>query len=1377
MLTAGSAAAENSSSELGSALGLSKRCADASLFSPRHSSSELGSALGLSKRFSEISTKDGLSQAFVHSLKKDSGGYVWIGTSCGLNRYDGYSFATYRYSESDSLSLSGNLVNCMAEDASGRLWVGTGNGLCRYDAASDSFVRYIHSPELDGSISGSYVKSIFVDSRNRLWVGVDGALNLYNEEKDCFTPIDCSSLLSKTRINDLKEDRRGTLWIATRDQGLIALNPETLSYVQYLHDAEDKYSLSSNYVSCLYEDESGQLWVGTWEHGLNIYDRRRDIFTNVTARSDGKTPNSNQIRCLAEDSSGCMWVGTSDGLSIYKPSTEEYSYCKRQNDVPGTLSYNIINCIMTDGSGAVWLGTHGGGVSFYHPAMGQYRIIDPKIETGRDFGYIGPMVEIDGCVWIGTEGGGLGCWNPSENRYVFHDIRGGGNGDSGSNIVRALCVDSDGKLWIGTYASGVTVYNPRNCRVEKHYDEDNGLNNSIINEISEAADGTIYVGSNSNEGLYRRKPGGDRFEKVTADYFGDKPEALPNQRDFPWIRSICQRSNGELWLGSLSSGVFVYRPGGSSEHYSVRNSELSSNSVSCIFEDSCGEMWVGTYGGGVNVINPATGSLRVLDSSTGLLNDNVCSIVEDRSGRIWLGTMAGLSVYDKEEKNFSTFSYSNGNFPIETLNLKSGLISKNGNIYFGGSNGIAEFSPESLFVGIAAPPVVITSPLVAEGKDLTLSYKDADFTIEFAALSYVNTANISYSYCLEGYDGGWSAMSDRRQATYTNLPSGDYVFKVRASDGRSDWDTAQTQLNIHILPPPWLSWWAWALYAVSFVAVSAALAVYVSMKIKRKNVERVLALERETKDRMHREQMNVFTNFSHELRTPLTLILDPLRNILANERLTEPLRKSLTLMQSNADRILTLVNQLMDYRRQDSGQMKFRPRCCDMLTFSKEMVDIFSEQARAKSISLGLKCSEESVPAVLDPFLMEKVFFNLLSNAVKNTPEGGSVTVGISYAAGKPGSSGKSILLQVSDSGPGIPEEDLDKVFAPFYRVDERKNGDLYGTGIGLHLTKSIVEMHRASVWAENRTEGGAVFNVLFSPGIDADSLPDGNSTAETAESAAVDGSLPRIVSVEPNEASEAVDSKKLRVLVVDDNADIRSYIAENLKSEYDVAEADCGTAGVTKAVSWQPNLVICDIIMPGMDGLEMLKQLKADSSTSHIPVILLTALSSTDQAKEGLRAGADDYVTKPFDMQLLKTRVDSLIENRLRLKENFLRDFSVEITGGDMNHTDRYFLSKAYDYVKEHLNDENLSIEGFGRSMHLSRTQLYRKIKSLTGLSPSVFVSTLRLKIAASLLTETNLSISEVAYKVGFSSPSYFTTSFRKLYGVSPKEYVNRKQ
>lgn len=1328
--------------------------------------------------FTEISTKDGLSQGFVHSLKKDSRGFVWIGTSCGLNRYDGYRFIIYRHSESDSLSLSGNLVNCMAEDASGNLWVGTGNGLCRYDAASDSFARYIHSSEHIGSISGSYVKSILVDSSDRLWVGIDGALNLYNKENDSFTAIDCSGLLAGTRINDLKEDRRGTLWIATRDRGLIALDPETGSYVQYLHDADDKYSLSSNYVNCLFEDASGKLWVGTWEHGLNIYDRRRDIFMNISARSDGKTPNSNQIRCIAEDSSGRMWVGTSDGLSIYDPCTGEYSYCKRQNDVPGTLSYNIINCIMTDGSGSVWLGTHGGGVSFYHPAMGQYRIIDPKIETGRDFGYIGPMVEIDGCVWIGTEGGGLGCWNPSENRYVFHDIRGDGNGDSGSNVVRALCVDRDGKLWIGTYASGVTIYNPRNCKVERHYDEDDGLNNSIINEIFEASDGTVYVGSNSNEGLYRIKRGEDKFEKVMADYSGNSSGTAPRLRDFPWIRSICQRSNGELWVGSLSSGVFIYRPEGESEHYTIRNSRLSSNSVSCIFEDSEGEMWIGTYGGGVNLVDHTTGEIRVFDSSAGLLNDNVCSIVEDGAFRIWLGTMAGLSVYDKKEKTFSTFSYSKGNFPIETLNLKSGLISSKGDIYFGGSNGIAEFSPESLFVGIADPPVVITSPQVTDGKDLTLSYKEADFTVEFAALSYVNTANISYSYCLEGYDGCWSALSDRRQATYTNLPSGDYVFKVRASDGRSDWDMAQTQLNIHILPPPWLSWWAWVLYALSFVAVAAALALYVSMKIKKKNVERVLALERETKDRMHREQMNVFTNFSHELRTPLTLILDPLRNILANEKLSDPLRKSLTLMQSNADRILTLVNQLMDYRRQDSGQMKFRPRRGDLLAFSKEMADIFGEQAKAKSISLNLKCPDESVPAVFDPFLMEKVFFNLLSNAVKNTPEGGSVTVGISYVSGKHEGTGKSILLQVSDSGPGIPEEDLDKVFAPFYRVDERKNGDLYGTGIGLHLTKSIVEMHGASVWAENKADGGAVFNVLFSPYDDAGSLLAGGNMVEedAVETVAAEGTVPDVAPMQSQTAPDAADSKKLRVLVVDDNADIRSYIVENLKSEYDVAEADCGTAGVAKAVSWQPNLVICDIIMPGMDGLEMLKQLKADSSTSHIPVILLTALSSTDQAKEGLRAGADDYVTKPFDMQLLKTRVDSLIENRLRLKENFLRDFSVEITGGDMNHTDRYFLSKAYDYVKEHLNDENLSIEGFGRSMHLSRTQLYRKIKSLTGLSPSVFVSTLRLKIAASLLTETNLSISEVAYKVGFSSPSYFTTSFRKLYGVSPKEYVTRK-
>lgn len=1352
--------------------------------------------------FSEISVKDGLSQGFVHSITKDSRGFIWVGTSGGLNRWDGYDFVRYKHNPSDSLSLCGNLVNCIAEDSDGFLWLGTGNGLCRFDPRTDRFRRYHSRDNLDGSISGDYVKSLLFDSRGRLWVGADGALNRYDAVTDSFVSYDCGGLLVGTRIYDIHEDRRGILWLATRDVGLISFDPETAWCVRYAHDPSDPCSISSNHVCCLREDSRGALWVGTWEHGINIYDRRRDIFLKEVAENDGNSPNSNQIRCFSEDSQGRMWVGTSDGLSVYSPKTGLWNYCKRHNDVPGTLSYNIINCMYADDSGAMWLGTHGGGISLYHPALGQFRLIDPKLETGKDYGYVGPMVEIDGDIWIGTEGGGLGRWAPDKKKYTFYNMRRGWASESSWNTVRALCADKNGLLWVGTYAGGILLFNPRTGMVVSHYGADEGLGNSIINEIFEDSRGNLWVGSNSDVGLYCKKSGSRTFERHVAE-FEDGSWSTSGSHDFPWIRAICERKNGELWLGSISSGIMVKTAEGPARHFSVRNSQLSSNSVSCIVEDSRGMMWIGTYGGGANVFNPETGEFCVYDSDSGLSNDNVCSIVEDDSGKVWVGTIASISVYDPKSRTFSEYSFSKGSFPIETLNLKSGLRTSSGHLWFGGSNGIAEFLPESVPLSGAVPPMVIVSVTAGDRKlhptdsdggiestvpyieHLVLDYRQADFTVEFAALNYVNAKNNSYSFLLEGYDRAWSIPSHERRATYTNLPAGDYVFRVRmVRDGLLS-ESSGTELAIRILPPPWKRWWAYLLYTL-FSLGAAVLAVwYAVVRIRGRNELRVHELEQETKERMHREQMEVFTNFSHELRTPLTLIIDPLRGILLDESLPAPLRKSLKLIQANADRILTLVNQLMDFRRQDSGQMKLRARQLDIVGFAKEMTIIFGEQSRARGITLLISSEEPSIRLCFDRFLMEKVFFNLLSNAVKNTPEGGEIRICISRFEAETlpeplerrrpdGLAIPVVLLEVNDSGRGIPENDLERIFAPFYRVDERRNGDLYGTGIGLHLTKSIVEMHGGVIWAENLPNRGASFRIL---------LPERGSKSgnDEASSDAVSEKVLETVNTEnnmenaPSTLHDAV--RKHRILIADDNQDIRSYISDTLRAEYDTAEVENGKQALAKACEWQPDLVVCDIIMPEMDGLELLRRLKSQTETSRIPVILLTARTSVEQTREGLRAGADDYVTKPFDIRLLKTRIDSLIESRVHLKEMFLKEFSVELSEGEMNHTDRYFLSRAYDYVKDHLSDENLSIEGFGRSMHLSRTQLYRKIKSMTGLSPSAFVCELRLKIAASLLSETNLNVSEVAYKVGFSSPSYFTTSFRRLYGMSPKEYASRGQ
>lgn len=1347
--------------------------------------------------FTEISVKDGLSQGIVYCIARDRQGFMWFGTGAGINRYDGYEFRKFKHDENDPHSISDNLVNCIVE-GNDALWIGTGNGLNRFDPRTDLFTCYFHDPTNEGSISDNYVKSLFIDSRGDLWVGVDGALNRYDREQDRFNKLDFDGLLIGTRIYSILEDYLGMIWLATRDVGLICFDPKTLVYKQYLHDPSDPCSISSNHVYYLYENRRKELWVGTWEHGVNIFNHTTNSFRVIRACNDGSSINSNQIRCLAEDMNGRMWIGTFEGINIYDPIKKQYSHRLRHNNIAGTLSNNIVNCIYPDKMGSIWLGTNGGGIDLYNPVLGQFRQIDPKIEAGHDYGYIGPMIEYDGAIWIGTEGGGLASYDLTTKKYTFYDARNPRQQTANSNTIKALCADRNGMLWIGTYAAGIQTFNPRTRSFEKYYDTSKGINNNIINELFEDSKGNVWVGSNNTEGLHIHD---SRIDQFVAEF-----EIEPDQRraDYPWIRTICERKNGELWMGSIYHGIFIHHDGGKMRTLSTANSALSSDFISFITEDSRQRLWIGTYGGGVNVYDPETERFSVYDTSDGLLNDNVCSIVEDSLSRIWISTMAGLSAYDPVDSTFTNYSAARGNFPIETLNLKSGLYASDGNIYFGGSNGIAWFSPRSLHKNRQIPPVVITGltvdnrpvrPADQSGvldrtlqytERIVLNHRQTDISIEFAALDYIHPQNNQYSFRLEGYDKAWSLPGYQRQATYTNLPDGEYFFRIRASNDCGVWNDSGAMLSICILPPPWRTWWAYCLYILSIVAMLYVVAHYTLTRIKLQNDIRLNQLEKATMEETHRMQLNLFTNFSHELRTPLTLILDPLKNLLASENFSERVRQSLELIYRNACRILTLVDQLMDFRKQESGQLKMHVSEGNLVQFTNEMVVIFKELTLPNKIRLLFHATNREILLWFDPFLMEKIYFNILSNAVKNTPVGGTIQIAIGYCSAKraereiiQNDAGKLTVAQsyveiiISNTGTGIPETDLKHIFAPFYRVDEQESQGIYGTGIGLHLTKSIVRMHHGVIWAESIPNRGATFKII---------LPCDKSLfdeTELVQIAPFDYCPKNSAVQEPIDAQSAVEvsntsiaAGQYTVLVIDDNAEIRSYIADYLRPEYNVYEADNGMNGLQKAQELMPDLVISDIMMPKIDGLELSRLLKQDIKTSHIPIILLTARTTIRQAKEGLQAGADDYVTKPFDAGLLKSKVESLIENRRRLKEAFIKSFSVDLPDRDLGNANQQFLTHAYDYVKANIADGNLSIEHFGRSLHLSRTQLYRKIKVLTGMSPSLFVSTLRLKVAASLLTETKMSVSEVAYKVGFNSPSYFTTSFKKLYGVSPKEY-----
>ncbi|MDR1523682.1 MAG: response regulator, partial [Tannerella sp.] len=897
--------------------------------------------------------------------------------------------------------------------------------------------------------------------------------------------------------------------------------------------------------------------------------------------------------------------------------------------------------------------------------------------------------------------------------------------------------------------------------------------------------------------------------------------------DFPWIRTICETKGNGIWFGSIYYGVFIYEDGKPVRRLSVENSDLSCDYISTIMEDSKGRIWIGTYGGGVNVYHPGTGIIRSFNTDDGLLNNNVCCIIEDTFSTVWISTAAGLSKCNMTDYSFTGYSYGKLSFPVEVLNLKSGLLASDGNIYIGGSNGIAYFSPGEIRNNDFIPEIKAThlyinnkpvqvgddthilSKPVTETSSLKLKYNQTNISIRFAALNYLLPQNNQYMFYLEGYDEQWSRESFQRQVTYTNLPSGKYTLRVKASNNSGVWNETGVSLGIDVLPPPWKTWWAYCLYFLSGAAVIFVIINYFVSRVKLENDIRLKQIEQQAKEEAHQVKLNMFTNFSHELRTPLTLIINPVKEILSDVSLGASCRESLRLVYRNANRMLLLVNQLLDMRKQEAGAVTIKVKEANLVKFIREIVIIFRELSKSKQVELNFSSEQNALLLYYDAGMLEKVFYNILSNAIKNTPACAKIDVEVFRASNETvhrdmldadegrqvGSAGSYIVCNIKDTGKGIPAEDLKKIFTPFFQVDEVDLSGIKGTGLGLHIAKTIMKRHHGMIKAFNNPDGGACFQLVFPVNkslysdsqVDLMPSPYAVPTTDTDGDAyvlpAVDDRTDGNVGGGANPAANAAPSPKILrkdtpvILLVDDNADIRLFMSSQLRNEYVIYEAENGEIAWEKAQDVIPDLILCDIMMPVMDGLELCTLIKNDLKTCHIPVILLTARSSMLHFEEGLMTGADDYITKPFDAGLLKIRIKNAIENRRKAKESYLKNFTIDIPTPLSNRLDEDFLSKSYEYVKLNMDNTELNMDTFGKYMCLSRTQLYRKIKALTGKTPSLFVSTLRLKYAAELLTTTALSIQEIADRTGFNNASYFTTSFKKLYGATPTEYLQSKR
>jgi signal transduction histidine kinase/ligand-binding sensor domain-containing protein/DNA-binding response OmpR family regulator len=1364
----------------------------------------------LNFRFGNIKAEQGLSTNTVFCITQDSRGFLWIGTYDGLNRYDGYNFKIYRNISSDSTSISENKIRAICEDDNGNLWIGTwGGGLNKFDRNTETFTRFMHNPEDKSSLSHNSVFSIAIDRNGELWIGTaGGGLNKLEKGSNKFirynyNPDDDNSIGSDM-IFSICKDSMGELWIASHKGGLCKYDYTNDNFLRFNHDPSDPESLSSDALVTIYEDRQSTLWIGTSDAGLNQFNPENQTFKKYyNNSSDPLSLSDNAVYSIYDCKDGNLWIGTySGGINLFNKDTGKFIRFINYSGVPNSIGDNFVFSIFEDRSGILWLGTWNNGLFTYDSYREKFRnySYNPNNPNGLNSNSISAIFEdSEGVVWIGTTSEGLNRFDKKENkfRHFLHDPK---NPQSiSSNIINSICEDKSGNIWIGTDGGGVNRLDKKSFKFtafRNNPGEENCLSSDRITAILIDKYNKLWVGI-AGGGINKYDIANNKFIKFEPDPHD------PYSISEGLVYSIYEDRSGALWIGTMGGGLNKFdRQTGRFLHYQHNANDpasLSNNTVSCILEDSEGNIWVGTQGEGINKFDKSSGRFTHYKEVDGLPNNVIYGMIEDDSGNLWISTNKGLSRFNYRLNTFRNYDIEDG-LQDNEFNQWSYFKSKHGTMFFGGNNGFNIFHPDSINESTYIVPVLITdfqllhkpvsigydarlgksilSKSIIETEMMELDHNENIISFELTAIDFHSSEKIHYAYYLEGYEKDWNyADAKKRFITYTNLNPGEYTLRVKASNKDGVWNEEGTFLKIIISPPWWATTWAYAIYIVFFLSVLYGIRRYEMNRLNWKNQVKLDEVKLKEKEETNRMKSRFFANISHEFRTPLMLILGPAENIF--DKITdEDLKKQAGLIKGNANKLLGLINQLLDLSKIEAGKLKIQASSGNIAAFVKGIAMEFESMAERKDITLSFLNDKKEIQAYFDKDKMEKIITNVIANALKFTPENGRVTIEVKTKSSVLQNENKEEFVEiiVRDTGIGIPSNELTKIFDRFYQVNDSHTREHEGTGIGLALTKEFVELHHGQILIESEEGKGTTVKIILPLGsrhFSKDEIIEASGYEFYNSEISKYYSKKSSVKNEPD--YEQFDNKTV-VLVVEDNTDLREYIRDALKLNYQIEEAANGEQGLRKAEKIIPDLIISDIMMPKMDGCEMTKSLKVNEKTSHIPVILLTAKSEKESRLDGFRIGADAYLTKPFDTKELLVRIDNLISTRKKLQEIYGRGEIAEVKNESkrLSIYDENFLKKVNDAINKNITDENFSIEDFSSEIGMSRTQLHRKLKALTGKSASRYLRSVRLSKAAKLLAEQKQNISEVAYSVGFASPQYFTRCFRDEFGHPPSELVH---
>ncbi|WP_455584026.1 two-component regulator propeller domain-containing protein [Bacteroides sp.] len=1307
--------------------------------------------------FEHFNMENGLSQNTITDIVQDDYGFMWFGTKDGLNRFDGLTFKAYRYVPNDSTSLGSSYILSLCKDSAGTLWVGTDMGLYAYDCGQDRFYSLSSSLAANGDMP-ERVNDILMDKNNDIWIaaGTQGVFK-YSKTENELTHYE---LNGQVYAQCLEIDDKGRVWVGALNGGLFFYNYLQKKFDKLKTKGVDLSQCNTN--ALLYSNN--RMYVGTTEIGLLVL-TNDDTLIAVEHTNKEINLNTTLIHTLARKSSSEILIGTEIGMCCYNEISKEMVRYYHQVFNPRSISDSAIYSIYKDQENGIWLGTYFDGINYlpyqFSPFIQYYPQQDsPSISGER----IREMCQDHmGRIWIGSEDNGLSCFDTKTNKIVRYKQKRVGKSPELLNVHGLACDDS--YLWIGYYNGGIDRYDLRTAEIKyMSLSEMLGykVNEDIFSLYCSESDSKLWIGT--VRGVY------------TYDIRENKMAGIHELGNI-FVYDIEQDKNGDYWFATLNSGVIRYRPETGEKVFYVYDEKdeysLPSNKVLSVCVSSAGDVWFTTEGGGICRYDGQKDHFVRFNESNGLPNGVAYQIVEDSENNFWFGTNNGLVKLDTKSGAVQTYTHNNGLISNQ-FNYKSGLIDRNGVIYLGTVKGMIVFDPSTFVENNYKPTVALTSfsifneevkigassPLkqsINTTQSITLQYDQSSFAFEFVVLSFSSPKRNRYAYKMEGMDKDWNLLDRNNRIFYSNLPPGDYVFKLKGANSYGIWSEQEKSIDIHILPPFYLSKAALVCYWLLGAIALCVMYILLRRRFINRHKKQIIAIEKEKEQEAIKAKIDFFTNVTHEIRTPLTLISSPLEYLLEDKELKEDVHENLTVMQQNTRRLLQLSNQLLDFQRIENKGLKLYFVDTDISQVLSDTYTRFLPTARQRSLQCSLDIPADPICAKVDCEAFVKIVSNLLNNAIKYAFTYFKVEL---KKADKP----DVFLLMVENDGHLIGDALKDKIFEPFYQIKEEGTGFVgNGSGLGLPLARGLAQMHDGNLVYQVTPAGRNLFIL---------SLP---LKADEPE-ALMDGEMKEIKQEceEPPAANVASMKENGTILLVEDNVDLLELMTKWLSPEYNIVKAVNGLVALQQLENKEVDLIVSDIMMPELDGLGLLKEVRSNYKFSHIPVIFLTAKNNLNSKIESLDSGADAYIEKPFSFSYLRAQIANLLEKRKEVKRLFSLYPVDAIHSIAFNDTDQKFLANVNSTIENNIDNPELNIDLLSGELGLSRSTLNRKFRGISELSPNEYIRLYRLKKAAAYLKSGKYRINEIVFLTGFSTSSYFAKCFQKQFGMLPKEYIN---